>query len=57
MTTPSDILLYTTYMYLAINPTDEVPIYRQIMRQIMDAIAGGRLQSGERLGMPTTVAN
>lgn len=36
-------------MYLSVNPADEVPIYRQIMRQIMDAIAGGRLQSGERL--------
>ena len=36
-------------MYLAINPADDLPIYRQIMRQIMDAIAGGRLQSGERL--------
>src|SRR5215218_8788229 len=36
-------------MYFTINPADELPIYRQIMRQIMDAIAGGRLQSGERL--------
>ncbi|MEO7999081.1 MAG: GntR family transcriptional regulator, partial [Gemmatimonadaceae bacterium] len=36
-------------MYLAINPADDLPIYRQIMRQIMDAIAGGRLQPGERL--------
>lgn len=49
MTNPSDILLYITYMYLAINPADDLPIYRQIMRQIMDAIAGGRLQPGERL--------
>lgn len=36
-------------MYLSINPADDLPIYRQIMRQIMDAIAGGRLQAGERL--------
>ena len=36
-------------MYLAINPADDLPIYRQIMRQVMDLIAGGRLQSGERL--------
>ena len=36
-------------MYLVINPADDLPIYRQIMRQVMDAIAGGRLQSGERL--------
>ena len=36
-------------MYLAINPADDLPIYRQIMRQIMHAIAGGRLMSGQRL--------
>ena len=36
-------------MYLVINPADDLPIYRQIMRQVMNAIAGGRLQSGERL--------
>ncbi|MBC8086695.1 MAG: GntR family transcriptional regulator [Phycisphaerae bacterium] len=36
-------------MYIAITPGDELPIYRQIMRQIMDAIAGGRLVSGDRL--------
>jgi GntR family transcriptional regulator len=32
-----------------INPADELPIYRQIMRQITEAIAGGRLKSGDRL--------
>ncbi|MEP6990174.1 MAG: GntR family transcriptional regulator [bacterium] len=31
------------------NPSDDLPIYRQIMRQVMDAIAGGRLTAGERL--------
>jgi GntR family transcriptional regulator len=36
-------------MYLAVNPSDELPLYRQIMRQIVEAIAGGRLKSGERL--------
>ena len=36
-------------MQLIINPADDLPIYRQIMRQIMDAIAGGRLASGEKL--------
>src|SRR6185437_5678150 len=36
-------------MHIAINPGDDLPIYRQIMRQIMDAIAGGRLTGGERL--------
>ena len=32
-----------------INPSDELPIYRQIMRQITEAIAGGRLKSGDKL--------
>jgi DNA-binding transcriptional regulator YhcF (GntR family) len=32
-----------------VNPSGETPIYRQIMRQIMDAIAGGRLGPGEKL--------
>ena len=36
-------------MQLLIHPADEVPIYRQIMRQITDAIAGGRLKAGEKL--------
>lgn len=36
-------------MQLAINPGDEVPIYRQICRQITDLIAGGRLGPGEKL--------
>ena len=36
-------------MQLIVDPSDEVPLYRQIMRQIMEAIAGGRLASGEKL--------
>lgn len=36
-------------MQIFIRPGDDLPIYRQIMRQIMDAIAGGRLASGEQL--------
>src|SRR5258707_12135468 len=36
-------------MHLRINPADDLPIYRQIMRQIGDAIAGGRLAPGDRL--------
>src|SRR5580700_8472651 len=36
-------------MQLVINPSDELPIYRQIMRQITDAIAGGRLKPGDKL--------
>jgi GntR family transcriptional regulator len=34
---------------VAVNPSDELPIYRQIMRQIVEAIAGGRLKTGEKL--------
>jgi GntR family transcriptional regulator len=36
-------------MHLRLNPADELPIYRQIMRQVADAIAGGKLVPGERL--------
>jgi GntR family transcriptional regulator len=34
---------------LHINPSDELPIFRQLIRQIIDAIAGGHLGPGERL--------
>jgi GntR family transcriptional regulator len=34
---------------LHINPSAEVPIFRQIIRQITDAVAGGRAEPGERL--------
>lgn len=36
-------------LQLHIVPGDDLPIYRQIMRQITDAVAGGRLGSGDRL--------
>src|ERR1035441_3096959 len=36
-------------MQLLIHPADELPIYRQIMRQITEAIAVGRLKPGEKL--------
>lgn len=36
-------------MQLLVNPADELPIYRQIMRQIIEAIAGGRLKPGDKL--------
>jgi GntR family transcriptional regulator len=36
-------------MHILINPSDELPIYRQIMRQLQQAIAGGRLKPGEKL--------
>ncbi len=34
---------------LHVNPGDETPIFRQIMRQITDAVAGGRVEPGEQL--------
>jgi GntR family transcriptional regulator len=34
---------------IAVSASDELPIYRQIMRQIMDAVAGGRLKPGDKL--------
>jgi len=34
---------------LHINPGDDLPLYRQIVHQVADAIAGGRLARGERL--------
>jgi GntR family transcriptional regulator len=33
-----------------IHPGDELPIYRQIMRGITEAIASGQLRAGEKLG-------
>lgn len=36
-------------MDILINPAADLPIYRQIMRQIQEAIAGGRLKPGEKL--------
>lgn len=36
-------------MELFVNPGDELPIYRQIMRQITSAIAGGHLAPGDQL--------
>ncbi len=36
-------------MRLTINPAGELPIYRQIMHEIIQAIAGGRLKPGEKL--------
>lgn len=34
---------------LHVNPGDDLPLYRQIVRQVADAIAGGRLARGEQL--------
>jgi GntR family transcriptional regulator len=36
-------------MQLYVNPSDEIPIYRQIVRQITEGIAGGRLAPDEKL--------
>jgi GntR family transcriptional regulator len=36
-------------MRFQINPGDELPIYRQIMRQVVDAVAGAQLLPGEKL--------
>jgi GntR family transcriptional regulator len=47
-----DIYLYITQvvtMLIQINPADELPIYRQIIHQIRDAIAAGELAPGSKL--------
>ncbi len=36
-------------MHIAVNPSGELSIYRQIMRQIVEGIAAGRLKPGEKL--------
>jgi GntR family transcriptional regulator len=36
-------------MRILIHPGDELPIYRQIMRQITEALSVGRLRAGEKL--------
>ena len=36
-------------MQIVVNPSAELPIYRQIMRQIVEAIACERLKPGEKL--------
>ena len=36
-------------MQFVIVPGSELPIYRQIMRQVTDALSGGRLKPGDKL--------
>ena len=36
-------------MRFHVTPGDELPIYRQIMRQVVDGIAGAQLQPGSKL--------
>ena len=43
-------------MQFVIAAGSELPIYRQLMRQITDAIAGGRLRPGDRLGSQRELA-
>ena len=43
-------------MHFVIASGAELPIYRQLMRQITDAIAGGRLRPGDKLGSQRELA-
>lgn len=36
-------------MQLHVNPSHQVPVYRQIVRQVLNDVAGGRLSPGARL--------
>jgi len=36
-------------MHITIHPADDLPIYRQIMRQIIEAVVSGRLAAGAKL--------
>jgi GntR family transcriptional regulator len=45
----SDIVIYITCMEILIRAGDELPIYRQIMNQITQALAIGRLCPGDKL--------
>jgi len=36
-------------MQFHVDPGDELPLYRQIMRQVLEAVAGGRLSQGDQL--------
>ena len=36
-------------VHILIQPADDVPIYRQIVRQVLEALASGRLEHGERM--------
>jgi GntR family transcriptional regulator len=46
------MLIYITWSAMrldSIRPGDEVPIYRQIVGQVLDALATGRLRPGDRM--------
>jgi GntR family transcriptional regulator len=39
-----------------VNPGDELPIYRQLMRQVIEGVAGGHLRPGDQLPSQREVA-
>ena len=39
----------TSSFYISITPGDDAPIYRQIVRQVVEAIAAGQIEPGSRL--------
>lgn len=43
-------------MFLQIDPTDGVPIYEQVVRQVKYAVAGGVLKGGDRVKSVREVA-
>jgi len=43
------MVLYITYMEILIRAGDELPIYRQVMNQITEALAVGRIHPGDKL--------
>jgi GntR family transcriptional regulator len=43
-------------MHFVVASGAELPIYRQLMRQITDAIAGGRLRAGDKLSSQRELA-
>ncbi len=43
-------------MHFVITSGGELPIYRQLMRQVTDAIAGGRLSPGDKLSSQRELA-
>ncbi len=36
-------------MLFRVNPSDDIPIYRQLVRQVRAAVASGNLKSGDKL--------
>lgn len=36
-------------LFIRVNPSDELPVYRQLIQQVKDAIGTGQLKPGDRL--------